>query len=80
MSDGDAGVARVLVKYLIPVYELPRVQLAEALISAQFDYQQLDRNDRSHTHRLNSTAVEVRHRGDRQRLRRDVDSPLRERR
>ena len=59
--DGNAGVARALVKYLIP--EIAAGDSAEALVSAQFDYQQLDRNDRSTRIRLNSTAVEVRHRG-----------------
>ena len=59
--DGNAGVARALVKYLIP--EIAAGESAEALVSAKFDYQQLDRNDRSARIRLNSTAVEVRHRG-----------------
>ncbi|OUV69100.1 MAG: hypothetical protein CBC82_00285, partial [Cellvibrionales bacterium TMED122] len=59
--DGNAGVARALVKYLIP--EIAAGDSAEALVSATFDYQQLDRDDRSTRIRLNSTAVEVRHRG-----------------
>ena len=59
--DGNAGVARALVKYLIP--EIAAGDLAEGLVSAKFDYQELDRNDRFTRIRLNSTAVEVRHRG-----------------
>ncbi len=59
--DGNAGVARALVKYLIP--EIAAGDSAEALVSAKFDYQQLDRNDRSTRIRLSSTVVEVRHRG-----------------
>ncbi len=59
--DGNAGVARALVKYLIP--QIAAGDSAEGLVSAKFDYQQLDRNDRSTRIRLNSTAVEVRHRG-----------------
>jgi len=59
--DGNAGVARALVKYLIP--EIAEGDSAEALVGAKFDYQQLDRNDRSTRIRLSSTVVEVRHRG-----------------
>ncbi|MEK9989907.1 MAG: hypothetical protein VW642_09275, partial [Halieaceae bacterium] len=59
--DGNAGVARALVKYLIP--EIAAGDSAETLVRAKFDYQQLDRNDRSTRIRLSSTVVEVRHRG-----------------
>ena len=59
--DGNAGVARTLVKYLIP--EVADGGTAESLVDARFDYQQLDRSDQATRIRLESTVVDVHHRG-----------------
>ena len=59
--DGNAGVARTLVQYLIP--EVAEGSNAESLVNARFDYQQLDRTDQSARIRLESTAVDIHHRG-----------------
>jgi len=57
--DGNAGVARSLVRCLIP--DAVPGSTMEDLVRAQVDYGLLDR-DSSHTRiRLNSTAVDVRH-------------------
>nr|WP_271502451.1 FAD/NAD(P)-binding protein [Luminiphilus sp.] len=59
--DGNAGVARALVKYLIP--QIAEGNSAEALVGARFDYGQLDRDAQSSRIRLNATVVDVSHRG-----------------
>ena len=59
--DGNAGVARALVKYLIP--HIAEGNSAEALVGARFDYGQLDRDAQSSRIRLNATVVDVSHRG-----------------
>jgi spermidine dehydrogenase len=63
--DGNAGVARALVQYLIP--KVAKRSSAESLVNARFDYQQLDRSDRATRLRLESTVVDIHHRGDRHR-------------
>ena len=62
--DGNASVARALVRYLIPA-AMPG-ETMEDLVTARADYSQLDQPDNSVRIRLNSTAVHVRHtpRGD----------------
>ena len=59
--DGNAGVARTLVQYLIP--NVAEGHNAESLVTARFDYQQLDRGDQATRLRLDSTVVDVHHRG-----------------
>ncbi len=60
--DGNAGVARALVKKLIP--DVADGDSAEALVLSSFDYAELDRSSNAVRIRLNSTVVDVRHRGD----------------
>ena len=60
--DGNAGVARALVKKLIP--DVAAGNNAEALLTARFDYGQLDLASNAVRIRLNSTAVNVQHVGD----------------
>ena len=57
--DGNAGVARALVRKLIPA-ALPGRSI-EDLVSQAADYSALDRPDSKIRIRLNSTAVDVRH-------------------
>ena len=59
--DGNAGVARALVKYLIP--HIAEGSSAEALVNARFGYGQLDGDTQSSRIRLNATVVDVSHRG-----------------
>ena len=59
--DGNAGVARTLVQYLIP--GVAEESGAESLVNARFDYRQLDRKFQPTRIRLESTAVDVHHRG-----------------
>jgi spermidine dehydrogenase len=59
--DGNAGVARTLVNYLIP--SVAQGNSAEALVKARFDYDQLDRPKHATRLRLNSTVVDVQHNG-----------------
>ena len=59
--DGNAGVARTLVQYLIP--GVAEGSNAESLVKARFDYQQLDRSDQATQLRLESTVVDIHHRG-----------------
>ena len=59
--DGNAGVARALVKYLIP--DIAEGNSAEALVNARFDYGQLDGDAQPSRIRLNATVVDVSHRG-----------------
>ena len=61
--DGNAGVARALVQYLIP--EVAEGNSAESLVNARFDYQKLDSSDQATRLRLESTVVDIHHRGDR---------------
>ncbi|MFT4823120.1 MAG: spermidine dehydrogenase [Halioglobus sp.] len=59
--DGNAGVARALVKKLIP--SVAKGGNAEELILSKFDYDQLDRVNNQVRIRLNSTVVKVQHFG-----------------
>ena len=60
--DGSASIARLLVRSMIPA--TAPGSGAEDIVTAQFDYAQLDRDDATVRIRLNSTAVRVRHVGD----------------
>jgi spermidine dehydrogenase len=60
--DGNAGVARALVKKMIP--DVARGNNAEELVSSRFDYSVLDKPSNAVRIRLNSTVVNVRHEGD----------------
>ncbi len=60
--DGNAGVARALVKKLIP--DVARGSNAEELVLAKFNYAELDKSGHAVRIRLNSTAVNVAHAGD----------------
>jgi len=60
--DGNASIARALVKKLIS--GVARGSNAEALLLAQFDYAELDRPGNPARLRLNSTVVNVRHGSD----------------
>ena len=55
--DGNASIARLLVRKLIP--EVAPGNSMEDIIDARFDYSQLDRSDSPVRIRLNSTAVNV---------------------
>ena len=59
--DGNAGVARALVKKLIP--GVAEGDSAEELVLARFDYAELDRPGQAARIRLNSTVVKVKHAG-----------------
>lgn len=59
--DGNAGVARAMVKYLVPA--VADGDSAEELVLARFDYSQLDKPGQAARIRLNSTAVNVAHAG-----------------
>ena len=60
--DGNAGVARALVKKLIP--NVAKGDNAESLVLSKFKYDELDKFRNTVRIRLNSTAVHVKHRGD----------------
>lgn len=60
--DGNAGVARALVKHFIP--QVAPGDNAEDLVLARFNYDELDRSCNSVRIRLNSTVVNVAHAGD----------------
>ncbi len=60
--DGNAGVARALVKKLIP--DVAEGGNAEELVLARFNYAELDRSSHAVRIRLNSTVVHVEHAGD----------------
>ena len=60
--DGNASVARLLVRGLVPAAVPGRT--ADDLVTARVDYSRLDDADAPVRVRLNSTAVRVRHRGD----------------
>ncbi|MDH4073792.1 MAG: NAD(P)-binding protein, partial [Gammaproteobacteria bacterium] len=61
--DGNASVARMLVRRLVPSVAPGRSM--HDIVSARFDYSELDRPDWPVRIRLNSTAVHVRHADDR---------------
>ena len=67
--DGNAGVARALVKWLIP--GVARGNSAEELVLAKFNYAGLDKSSNTARIRLNSTVVKVEH-GDEPRNSSDV--------
>ena len=60
--DGNAGVARALVKKLVPT--VAKGSNAEELVLARFDYSKLDKPGNIVRLRLNSTVVNVEHIGD----------------
>jgi len=60
--DGNAGIARAIVKKLVP--NVANGSNAEALILAKFKYDELDRSGNAVRIRLNSTVVNVAHGGD----------------
>ena len=60
--DGNAGIARALVKRLVP--KVAEGESAEELVTARFDYDELDRASNVVRIRLNSTVVHVEHRGE----------------
>ncbi len=60
--DGNASVARLLVRHLIP--EVAAGNTEENIVTSTFDYTQLDREGAPVRLRLNSTAVNVRNRDD----------------
>jgi len=57
--DGNAGIARALVKKMIP--DVGEGNNAEELVLSRFNYAELDKSRHSVRIRLNSTAVNVRH-------------------
>jgi spermidine dehydrogenase len=59
--DGNAGVARALVKKLIP--DVAKGNNAEELVLAKFNYAELDKTSNVARIRLNSTVVNVEHVG-----------------
>jgi spermidine dehydrogenase len=59
--DGNATIARMLVRALIPGVAPGRT--AEDVVTSKFDYSRLDHKNSPVRIRLNSTAVRVRHRG-----------------
>ena len=60
--DGNAGVARALVKKMIP--KVAKGNNAEELVLSRFNYAELDKSSSPVRIRLNSTVVNVRHGGD----------------
>lgn len=60
--DGNASVARMLVRHMIPAVS-PGSSMHD-IVSAKFDYKELDRADSAVRIRLNSTVVQVRHLGE----------------
>mgnify|MGYP000843870604 FL=1 len=60
--DGNASVARLLVRHLIPAVAAGNTE--ENIVTSIFDYTQLDREGAPVRLRLNSTAVNVRNRDD----------------
>lgn len=57
--DGNAGIARAIVKKLIPA--IAPGENAEQLVLSRFDYSQLDKSGNPVRVRLNSTVVDVHH-------------------
>lgn len=64
--DGNASVARLLVRSLIPP-ALPGNSVEDS-VTARLDYSQLDRPGQNNRLRLNSTVVEARHTPDQERV------------
>ena len=64
--DGNASVARLLVRHLIPAVAAANTEenTEENIVTSIFDYTQLDREGAPVRLRLNSTAVNVRNRDD----------------
>ena len=60
--DGNASIARMLVRALIPASAPGRT--AEDVVTARFDYGRLDKKDSPVRIRLSSTVVRARHAGD----------------
>jgi spermidine dehydrogenase len=60
--DGNASIARVLVRSLIPTSAPGHT--AEDIVTAKFDYSRLDKSDSPVRIRLSSTVVRARHAGD----------------
>ncbi len=60
--DGNAGIARALVKKMIP--NVAKENSAEELVLSKFKYNELDKSSNTVRIRLNSTVVNVRHGGD----------------
>ncbi|MHC4680678.1 MAG: NAD(P)-binding protein [Planctomycetota bacterium] len=60
--DGNASIARLLVREMIP--KVAQGSTMEDIVTARFDYAQLDQESAPVRIRLNSTAVRVRHLGD----------------
>ncbi len=60
--DGNAGIARALVRQLNPAAVPGRTM--EDLVTARVDYELLDMPDLDNRIRLNSTVIDVRHTGD----------------
>ena len=60
--DGNATIARMLVKKMIP--NIGSGENVEEIILSKFDYAQLDKSDNCTRVRLNSTVVNVEHGGD----------------
>ncbi|HLV88544.1 MAG TPA: FAD/NAD(P)-binding protein [Candidatus Sulfotelmatobacter sp.] len=60
--DGNASIARMLVRSLVP--SSAPGNTAEDIVTAKFDYSQLDKKDSPIRIRLNSTAVLVKHVGE----------------
>jgi spermidine dehydrogenase len=60
--DGNASIARLLVRHMIPAVA-PGDSMHD-IVSAKFDYSELDRPQSPVRIRLNATAVQVRHLGD----------------
>jgi spermidine dehydrogenase len=60
--DGNASIARMLVRSLIPASSSGRT--AEDIVTAKFDYGRLDKSDSPVRIRLSSTVVRARHTGD----------------
>ena len=59
--DGNAGVARALVKKMVPKIAVGRN--AEELVLSKFNYDELDKSSNAVRIRLNSTVVNVKHGG-----------------
>ena len=59
---GNAGVARAMVKKMIP--QVAKGKNAEELVLAKFNYAELDKSSNIVRIRLNSTVVKAEHRGD----------------
>jgi spermidine dehydrogenase len=60
--DGNAGLARALVKKMVP--QVAKGNSAEELVMSRFDYAELDKPRNGVRIRLSSTVVNVRHQGD----------------